>query len=229
MRNETVMTPLRPDRIIRSHRRTVSLEITPDAGLVVRAPLRAPETWIQEIIEEKRTWIEKKVAEMKSRPDPGTRSFAAGEQFLFLGKPFALAVLAGSDAGITLADRLYIGELQLPECKKLLQAWYTRKAAEILPVRVAGVAAILDYVPKKIRITDARRRWASCSSTGTLSFSWRLVLAPPEVIDYVVVHELVHLRQPDHSDRFWAKVEKAMPDYREHREWLRTNERMLTL
>lgn len=223
------MTPLRPDRIIRSRRRTVSIEITPGAALVVRAPLRAPDTWIQEILEGKRGWIEKKMAEMRARPSPGVRQFCDGEEFLFLGKPFALAVLAGSDAGITLADRLYIGEARLPECRNLLQAWYTRKAAEILPVRVAGVAAILDYVPKKIRITDASRRWASCSSTGTLSFSWRLVLAPPEVIDYVVVHELVHLRQPDHSDRFWKKVGEAMPGYAEHRRWLRENERMLAL
>jgi hypothetical protein len=226
---KTAMSPLRPDRIIRSRRRTVSLEITPDAALVVRAPLRAPETWIQEIIEEKRDWIEKKMAGMRERPSPGTRHFTPGEQFLFLGNPFALAVLAGSDAGITLADRLYIGELRLPECRELLQGWYTRKAAEILPVRVAGVAAILDYVPKKIRISDARRRWASCSSNGTLSFSWRLILAPPEVIDYVIIHELVHLRQPDHSDRFWAKVRTAMPDYEQHRNWLRENERMLAI
>ena len=223
------MSSLRPDRIIRSHRRTVSLEITPDATLVVRAPLSAPETWILKIVDEKRDWIEKKMAELRTRPSPGPRQFASGEQFLFLGQPFALEVLAGSDTGITLADRLYIGELKIPECQGLLREWYTRKAAEILPVRVAGVAAILDYVPKKIRITNARRRWASCSSTGTLSFSWRLIMAPPEVIDYVIVHELVHLHQPDHSDRFWEKVENAMPDYRKHREWLRINERMLTL
>jgi len=223
------MTPLRPDRIIRSRRRTLSLEITTDARLVVRAPFRAPDTWIRDMIEEKRGWIERKIAEMKARPAPGERRFVAGEEFLFLGKSYALGVLDGSDAGITMSDRLYIGELRLPECRALLQEWYTKKAAEIFPVRVTGVATLLDYVPKKIRITDARRRWASCSSTGTLSFSWRLVLAPPEVIDYVIVHELVHLRQPDHSDRFWTNVEKAMPDYRKYRQWLRENERMLSI
>jgi hypothetical protein len=117
----------------------------------------------------------------------------------------------------------------LPECRGLLKRWYSEKAAEILPARVAGIAAILEYVPQKIRISDTHRRWASCSSAGTLSFCWRLVLAPPEVIDYVIVHELVHLCQPDHSDHFWAKVEKAMPDYAKHRRWLRENERMLAI
>lgn len=223
------MASLRPARIIHSRRRTISLEITPDAALVVRAPLRASEAWILKLVEEKRAWIEKKMAETQNRPSPGERRFVPGEQFLFLGNSCTLEVLEGSDAGIMLGDRLYIGDRRLPECRALLVAWYAQKAAEILPARVAGIAAILDYVPKKIRISDARRRWASCSTTGTLSFSWRLVLAPPEVIDYVIVHELVHMRQPDHSDRFWEKVKKAMPDYEQHRQWLRENERMLAI
>ena len=223
------MASLRPARIIRSRRRTISLEITPDAALVVRAPLRASEAWILKLVEEKRAWIEKKIAETQNRPSPGEQRFVPGEQFLFLGSSCTLEVLEGSDAGITLGDRLYIGDRRLPECRALLVAWYAQKAAEILPARVAGIAAILDYVPKKIRISDARRRWASCSTTGTLSFSWCLVLAPPEVIDYVIVHELVHIRQPDHSDRFWEKVKKAMPDYEQHRQWLRENECMLAI
>ena len=226
---ENSMPGISPARILRSRRRTVSLEITTEGELVVRAPLRAPETWILALIEEKRDWIERKIADMQNRPSPKKRHFATGDEFLFLGKMYTLVVLAESDAAVTLGDHLYIGERRLPECRDLLIAWYVEKAKEILPARVAGIAAILDYVPKKIRISDARRRWASCSSTGTLSFSWRLVLAPPEVIDYVVVHELVHLRQPDHSERFWKKVQDAMPEYAEHRRWLRENERMLAL
>jgi hypothetical protein len=223
------MDNLRPDRIIRSRRRTISLEITRDAVLIVRAPLRTTDAYIGNLIKEKRAWIEKKMAEMRSRPVPHERRFARGEEFLFLGKSYPLEVLVGSDAGITLGDRLYIGEDRLPEIRGLLTAWYTEKAAEILPVRVAGFAAILDYRPKKIRISDTQRRWASCSTSGTLSFCWRLVLAPPEVIDYVIVHELVHMRQPDHSNLFWEKVRRAMPDYERHRDWLRENERMLSI
>ena len=223
------MEPLRPDRIIRSRRRTISLEITRDAALVVRAPLRTTDAYIGKLITEKRAWIDKKMAEMRSRPSPGERRFVRGEEFLFLGKLYPLEILAGSDAGITLGDRLYIGEEWLPECRGLIRAWYTEKAAEILPARVAGFAAILDYRPKKIRISDTRRRWASCSTSGTLSFCWRLVLAPPEVIDYVIVHELVHLRQPDHSNLFWEKVRRVIPDYDRRRDWLRDNERMLEI
>ena len=133
------MASLRPARIIRSHRRTISLEITPDAALVVRAPLRASEAWILKLVEEKRAWIEKKMAETQNRPSPGERRFVPGEQFLFLGNSCTLEVLEGSDAGIMLGDRLYIGDRRLPECRALLVAWYAQKAAEILPARVPAL------------------------------------------------------------------------------------------
>ncbi|MDD1703423.1 MAG: M48 family metallopeptidase [Methanoregula sp.] len=223
------MDSISPAKIIRSRRRTISLEITKDAALIVRAPLRAPETYIRQLILEKREWIEKKMAEIKKRPVLPERHFVTGEPFLFLGKIYPLEILSGSDAGISLGEKLYVGERRLPEIRTLLRTWYAERAKEILPARIAGYSAILDYRPKKIRISDTRRRWASCSTSGTLSFCWRLVLAPPEVIDYVIVHELVHMRQPDHSPRFWEKVRAAMPDYEIRKAWLRENERMLEL
>jgi predicted metal-dependent hydrolase len=218
-----------PAKIIRSRRRTFSLEITRDAALIVRVPLRASDSYIKNLIREKQGWIEKKMAEIRSRPVPQKKTFVNGEPFLFLGKVYPLEILSGSNAGISFSEKLYVGECHLPEIRSLLQAWYTQKAKEILPARVAGYSAILDYRPKKIRISDTRRRWASCSTSGTLSFCWRLVLAPPEVIDYVIVHELVHMRQPDHSPRFWEKVRAAMPEYELRKNWLRENERMLEI
>jgi len=218
-----------PATIVRSRRRTISLEITPDAALVIRAPLRTPESYITRLIEEKQDWIGKKMAEVKCRPVAGRKRFTEGEQFLFLGTEYPLVILSGSDAPVSLAKSFFIGEQSLPVARDLFRAWYVEKAKVLVPARVAGFAAILDYRPKKIRISDTRRRWASCSTSGTLSFCWRLILAPPEVIDYVIVHELVHMRQPDHSPRFWEKVGQAMPDYKKHREWLRTNERLLDI
>ncbi|MGB8308366.1 MAG: YgjP-like metallopeptidase domain-containing protein, partial [Methanoregula sp.] len=103
------MGDLRPNRIIRSRRRTISLEITPDAALIVRAPIRASDAWIMKVVEEKRGWIEKKIIETKNRPSLGERHFVRGEEFLFLGKLYVLEVLSGSNTGISLGDRLYIG------------------------------------------------------------------------------------------------------------------------
>ena len=85
------------------------------------------------------------------------------------------------------------------------------------------------YTPADICISDARKRWGSCTHKGIINFSWRLIQAPPEIVDYVVVHELVHLGQPDHSKKFWEKVRKIMPDYERRRKWLRENERLLRI
>ena len=84
-------------------------------------------------------------------------------------------------------------------------------------------------VPETIRITDARQRWGSCTHKGGLSFSWRLIQAPPEIVDYVVVHELVHISQPDHSKKFWDKIRKIMPDFEQRRNWLKDHEWLLKI
>ena len=103
------------------------------------------------------------------------------------------------------------------------------RALELLSEKVSIQAQQNDFTWKKIRISSARTRWGSCSSNGTLSFTWRLVLAPPEVIDYVVVHELAHTRIRDHSPKFWRRVAEIMPDYKRHVSWLKQNGRFLTL
>lgn len=96
-------------------------------------------------------------------------------------------------------------------------------ARELLSQRVCSFARAFGLTYRKIRISSARTRWGACSTSGTLSFNWRLVMAPPQVVDYVVVHELAHLRQPNHSPAFWDEVAKMMPDYAHHRAWLKKN------
>jgi len=101
-----------------------------------------------------------------------------------------------------------------------LEADLRARAKEILPQKVAHFARLMGVAPARVKITGARARWGSCSSKGSLSFSWRVMLADDEAIDYVVVHELAHLREMNHSPRFWAVVEAAMPDYRERKKAL---------
>jgi predicted metal-dependent hydrolase len=95
-----------------------------------------------------------------------------------------------------------------------------RAARELIAMLVEDEARELGVEPKRLQIRDQKTRWGSCSTTGTLSFNWRLVLAPFEVLDYIVVHELCHMREPNHSRRFWKLVEKRRPDWRVHRDWL---------
>lgn len=110
-----------------------------------------------------------------------------------------------------------------------LEKRYIEAAKEYFPKRAAYFAPITGGTYHRITIRDQKTRWGSCSTRGTLSFNWRLMLAPPAVLDYVVVHELCHLTHMDHSKAFWALVESACPDYRSHRKWLKDHGQTLVL
>jgi hypothetical protein len=111
----------------------------------------------------------------------------------------------------------------------LIEAWYRQQARQLIGERLAWYSRKHGFQFKKIRISGARTRWGSCSTTGTLSFTWRLVMAPIELIDYVVVHELVHTQIKNHSPAFWEALAVIMPDHKAHRAWFRTNGHTLTL
>ncbi|MDO9303429.1 MAG: M48 family metallopeptidase, partial [Anaerolineales bacterium] len=101
--------------------------------------------------------------------------------------------------------------------------WYKERALEIISERVKQYSQQYNFAPKQVKISSAKTRWGSCSPNGALNFTWRLVMAPLAVIDYVVAHELVHLRVKDHSSKFWKTVESIYPDYKKQRKWLREN------
>lgn len=168
-------------QLIRSHRRTVAIQIVKD-GVVVRAPMKMPLPVIRAFVESKRTWIEKTLA-AQSAPQPAWTA----EQ---------------------------IREL-------------TRQAKRDIPQRVAKYAPLLGVIYGRITVRHQKTRWGSCSGKGNLNFNCLLMFAPEQVRDYVVVHELCHLQEMNHSSRFWTLVENAMPDYKESRKWLRTQGKAL--
>lgn len=223
------MNDIRIEKVIRSRRRTIALEVTSDATLIVRAPLRAPASYIEGMVREKRDWIRRKMDEIKKRPAAPLHEYREGEMFLFLGGSYPLQPVDEVEGGIRRTDRLCVAQNLMPEIRTNLKQWYMREAAIILRERCAWFSMTTGHTPSSIRITDARRRWGSCTSSGGLNFSWCLVQAPLEIVDYVVVHELVHLAHHDHSKRFWDRVQEIMPDYERRRKWLRENERLLKI
>jgi predicted metal-dependent hydrolase len=217
------------EKIIRSRRRTIALEVTPAATVIVRAPLRAPVEYIEEIILQKSLWILRKMDEMKRRPLSPCHEYAEGEMFLFLGRSYPLHVVEDGSITIERSDRLYMSSTLLPDIRNHLKHWYREEARKEIRARCMWFSLKTGYVPATIRITDARQRWGSCTRKGGLSFSWRLIQALPEIIDYVVVHELVHISQPDHSKKFWDKIRKIMPDFEQRRNWLKDHEWLLKI
>jgi predicted metal-dependent hydrolase len=216
--------------IIRSKRKTFALEVKRDGSLVVRAPLRATRAQVEALISQKGDWIRAKQELVKSLYPPlPPRRYVDGEEFLYMGQTYKLAILDGAAQPLVFGDRFYLAHQALPGASAVFEAWYRQRAFEVISRRVEWFASRDGFVYRQVKISRARTRWGSCSPTGTLSFSWRLVMAPLRVIDYVVVHELVHLQVKNHSRVFWDKVKVLMPDYKEQIAWLKQNGYRLTL
>jgi predicted metal-dependent hydrolase len=217
------------EKIIRSRRKTLSLEITPAATVIIRAPLWASRSYIEETIRRKNLWILRKLDEMKQRPPSSSPEYTEGELFFFLGRSYPLHIVEGGSITIERSDKLYVSLTLMPEIRSRLKYWYIEEARKELQTRCMWFSLQTGYTPAAVRISDAQKRWGSCTHEGIINFSWRLIQAPPEIVDYVVVHELVHISQPDHSKKFWAKVREIMPDYERRRKWLHDNERLLRI
>jgi len=219
------------DAVIRTKRKTIAIIVHTDGRVIVRAPLKANKKQIEAFVTSKLEWIEKHRQRAQNMTVHETRkAFIPGEKFLFLGVSYPLEFKEQVDQGFVLLN----GSFQLKADLKSTAAaiftrWYQVKARQIITERVTWFARRYNFKPTKIRISSARTRWGSCSSQGTLSFTWRLVMAPIEIIDYVVVHELAHLLERNHGPGFWNEVEKILPDYKEKRTWLKENGRLLSL
>lgn len=233
--------------LIRRHgRRRLTLSVEPRRGLVVSAPSRLALRDIEAFIVGEAAWWGSRLVELAAwEAEHPPRAFTSGERLLLLGEAWTLRVSEepgrqrprvtreprGAEPG---AIALVLPAGLAPAARRELAAaclgrWYRRLAGELIAARAAHWAADLRVTPAAISIRDTRSRWGSCSGSGRLSFSWKLAMAPPAVLDYLVVHELCHLRHPDHSERFWALVASRLPDYDRARRWLRRRGRELYL
>lgn len=217
------------DQIIRTKRKTVSLVVDADGRLTVRAPMKTPQAFIDDFVLRKSGWIEEKqqmMAERKARHSP--IGFVAGEHLPFLGETYRLAVSPQSGY-IAVRD----GELHVPaglaDYRQAIVAWYYAQARVIFTERAHLYAEQYCFSFQALKISDAQGRWGSCSRKGNINLSWRLVMCPLPVIDYVVVHELAHLKHLNHSPAFWGVVKGILPDYKQHRKWLRDNSEIINL
>ncbi len=218
------------DKIIRTRRKTISLEIKPNGYLVVSAPLLTTPGQIERLVKQKEVWIREKqeLVHQRSLESPA-RKFVPGEEFLYMGKFYPLEIVHNQDQALNLRDKFYLAEFASGNARKTFIDWYRTQAALEIQDRVELYAQQNGYAYTRFRITSAKTRWGSCGQHGSLNFSYRLVMAPIEIIEYVVVHELIHLRIKNHSKTFWGEVQKLMPDYHVQRKWLKDNGHRLTL
>ncbi len=223
------MQNIKIERIIRSGRKTVALEITPDLKLIIRAPYHLPSSEIDRIVLRKREWISKtirKIILVQKREGYiyPQKTFTDGEKFKLFGRTYKLRIIDSTGNRVNITDKtinLYTNSKK--EAKDIIVNWYKNILREYINARVEFFSKKTGLVPGKIRITSARRRWGSCSVKNNLNFSWRLAMAPKDIIDYVIIHELVHIKIKNHSKKFWDFVGIIVPDYRAKRNWLKEN------
>ncbi|XUW99916.1 MAG: SprT family zinc-dependent metalloprotease [Dehalogenimonas sp.] len=200
------------------------MEIRSDATIVVRAPRRLGLRDIHRFIESHKNWITRKRTEITTRPLPPKKEFTEGEQFLVESRTCLLQL---SDAVSPVVDlrgaRLVLSAKAHPKAREAITSWYREHARRVIAERVKHYARIMACCPSTLRITSPRQRWGSCGPSNSLNFNWRLVMAPQEIIDYVVVHELAHIRHKHHSAEFWDLAGTFFPQYRAARRWLKDN------
>jgi predicted metal-dependent hydrolase len=220
--------------LIRSkkRRKTISLHIKEDGRIVIYTPYRTPKSEIEKFIQEKHPWIVKRISEREKRIKEVERTFLPGEKFLYLGEWYPLETKESShkEPPLTLAfGKFILHRDRTGEARDLFNQWYKRAAKERITERVIHHSNRFQLLPEVVKITSARSRWGSCSRDNRLSFSWRIIMASLSVIDYVLIHELVHIREKNHSCKFWAYLESILPDYRKHRSWLKENGHLLQI
>ncbi len=218
------------DQIIRTKRKSIALIVKHDGSLVIRAPLRAREEAIRSLVERKAEWIKTKQELVKSTYLPHVpKEYVNGEGFWYLGKSYRLQIVDDARPALSLDGNFRLANASLPKARHVFKRWYRKQALQVISKRAQWYAENHGYTYKLIKITSAKTRWGSCSAKGTLSFAWRLVMAPVPVIDYVVVHEMVHLQEKNHSKEFWGKIKIIMPDYKQRIDWLEMNGHLLNL
>jgi len=224
------MAKLIPDRLIRTRRKTLSLEISRDAKLIVRAPSNAPMYFIEGFISKKQRWIEKKLTTVLERAaDSAPRIFTEGQRFPYLGTEYPLSIIEGSDKPLYFNAGFFLSKGHISEAKKIFINWYRKEAVSIIEERLNRYSHMTGLKHNRVKISNAKRRWGSCTAANNLSFNWRLIMAPISVIDYVITHELAHLEEKNHSRQFWAKVSSIFPPFKKSKTWLRDNGHKLTI
>lgn len=217
------------DKLIRSKRRTIALIIERDGTLTVRAPMRISQAQINSFVQEKSDWVTRTRERLKSIRQTPSRQYTDGETFPFLGASFDLKLVKPQHPSLKFDNGFTLSHTAQKRGESIFTLWYKERAYEVISERVTQFAQQYNLTPGQVKITSAKTRWGSCSPNGTLNFTWRVVMAPLDVIDYVVVHELAHLHVKNHSSKFWKFVEAIYPDYKNQRKWLRENGEKLNL
>ena len=211
-----------------ANRRTTDIVIERDGLITVRPPVHMTPEQVDETVLSRRMWIYRNLAQWRDlNAARVVREWVNGESFLYLGSSYRLLLVDQQNEALKLKDgrfqlrRSVIDTTGREGAQHAFEEFLISKGLPRIIDRVSKFAAKVGINPGRVHLKELGFRWASCTAHGELQFHWKCLMAPLKVIDYIVVHELCHMRYRDHSDAFWNEVDKVLPDYRERKEWLR--------
>ena len=214
--------------VIYTDRKTLAISVERDRRVIVRAPKHLPRERIESILERKKLWLfQKGRSDQKLSLEPQEKEFVSGESLLYLGKHYPLRVTRKDQQGISFDREFVISKTSQTDASELFKDWYTQRAKEKIVPRVRESAKMLGVSCNRVKIVDMKYQWGSCSPKNNLSFNWKLIKAPLFVMDYIIVHELAHLIELNHTEEFWNIVAVQVPRYARAKEWLRNNGALL--
>jgi len=211
-------------------RRNLTITVERDRSVVVHAPEGISDEKIRQTVDSKRQWIYEKTGhpqKYRGLPHPPGKELVSGESALYLGRQYRIEVVKTGLTEVYFNQRFFIPAAQGEKRVEALREWYAGKAKEKIVPRVKGHARELGVDVAVIKIVDSRYRWGSCTLKNNVGFNWRLIKAPMFVIDYVIIHELAHLIESNHTSRFWNIIRAQAPTMEKAKAWLKENGQLL--
>lgn len=210
--------------IIYSKRKTISIIVQRDRSVIVRAPENTSPGFIDKEIQKRKRLLQRKIEHNQKYPyTKKIKEFVSGESLLFLGKEYKLYVLDEPLEGIVFDNKFFIGRHNQKIANELFKEWYIATASKLIIPRAMEIAAKIGVSYNKINILDLKYRWGSCTPKDNIHLNWRLIKAPMTVIEYIIVHELTHLLESNHTVEFWNRVAAQLPNYDKAKKWLKQN------
>ena len=211
-----------------SNRKTLNITIERDRQVVVHAPANLSEDKIREVVRSKKDWIISKLMHVQKYPIvTSAKEFVSGESMMYMGKNYQLLIIDTELEGIEFDKQFRISKNNQAIANKLFKQWYKKQATEKIQSLALEYAKNLGVQFNECKISEMKYRWGSCTPKNNINFSWRIIKAPMFVIRYIVVHELIHLIESNHTPTFWNILSIQVPYYQKSKDWLKTNGHLL--
>ena len=221
--------PFQVEVVRTDRKRSASIRLLGDL-VKVSVPMTLSDSRIRNLVTKRTPWIKNKLQEQSDRPITPPKEYVSGETVTYLGKNYRLKVLIGEQPSIKLRRGYVEATVTKTDfdpkntIRSLLVHWYRSLAEKRLGEKTVRLARVIGVNPASVTVKNYKSRWGSCSTKGDISYNWRIILAPHSIVDYVVVHELCHMLEHNHSSKYWKHVERYVPNWRECKDWLKQND-----